>query len=108
MSERNRDRNRKLALLGGLGLALALVRGKRRMRRYAMAGMMGGPGFGPHRHGGGFAGRAPWAYGGEKGQLPPFIEETLKAWHDRAHGNVPPTTGPQKSGGQEPSTPSQV
>jgi len=22
--------------------------------------------------------------------LPPFIEATLKAWHDRAHGNVPP------------------
>ena len=107
MSERNRDRNRKLAVLGGLGLALALMRGRRRMRRYAMAGMMGGPGFGPHRHGR-FGGRGPWGYGAEKGQLPPFIEETLKAWHDRAHGNVPPTTGPQQRGSQDLTTATQV
>ena len=94
MSETTNKRNRKLAILGAAGVALALLRGTRRMNRYAMAQKMGGPGYGfgfGHRHmGRGFYGRGPWAFGGAKGELPPFIEETLKAWHDRAHGNVPP------------------
>jgi hypothetical protein len=84
------DRKRKLMMLGGIGLGLAMLGRKRRWRRYAMSQMMGG----------GYAG-APWGrfggYGhggpGGPGQtftLPPFIEATLKAWHDRAHGTVPP------------------
>ena len=83
-----KDRNRKLMMLGGLGLGLAMLGRKRRWRRYAMGQTMGG----------GFAG-APWGrfsgygHGGGTQQtftLPPFIEATLKAWHDRAHGTVPP------------------
>ena len=82
-----KERNRKLMMLGGLGLGLAMLGRKRRWRRYAMGQMMGG----------GFAG-APWgrfggyAHGGPQQAftLPPFIEATLKAWHDRAHGTVPP------------------
>lgn len=85
-----KDRNRKLMMLGGLGLGLAMLGRKRRWRRYAMSQMMGG----------GYAG-APWGrfggygHGGPGGPqqrftLPPFIEATLKAWHDRAHGTVPP------------------
>jgi hypothetical protein len=85
-----KDRNRKLAMLGGLGLGLAILGRKRRLRRYAMGQTMGG----------GFSG-GPWGrfggygHGGPGGPqqaftLPPFIEATLKAWHDRAHGTVPP------------------
>src|SRR2546423_15550822 len=49
-----KDRNRKLVMLGGLGLGLAMLGRKRRWRRYAMGQMMGG----------GFAG-APWGrFGG--------------------------------------------
>src|SRR6202165_5149963 len=84
------DRKRKLMMLGGLGLGLAMLGRKRRWRRYAMSQMMGG----------GYAG-APWGRFGGYGHgvpggpaqaftLPPFIEATLKAWHDRAHGTVPP------------------
>ena len=86
MNDRIKERNRKLAMLGGLGLGLALLRGRRRFRRYGMGPMMG---FG-HGHWGRFGDRGPSAYGGQETmQLPPFIEATLKAWHDRAHGNVP-------------------
>jgi hypothetical protein len=77
-----KDRKRKLMILGGIGLGLAMLGRKRRWRRYAMSQMMGG----------GYAG-APWGRFGGPGQtftLPPFIEATLKAWHDRAHGTVPP------------------
>ena len=76
-------------MLGGLGLGLAMLGRKRRWRRYAVSQMMGG----------GYAG-GPWGrfggygHGGPGPQqtftLPPFIEATLKAWHDRAHGTVPP------------------
>jgi hypothetical protein len=88
-----KDRNRKLAMLGGLGLGLALLGRKRRWRRYAMGQMMGG-GFG-----GGRWGRFGYGHGGYGGPqqpitLPPFIEATLKAWHDRAHGTVPPAAAP--------------
>jgi hypothetical protein len=89
MSDFSRDRKRKLMMLGGLGLGLAMLGRKRRWRRYAMSQMMGG----------GYAG-GPWGrfggygHGGPGGPqaftLPPFIEATLKAWHDRAHGTVPP------------------
>jgi hypothetical protein len=88
MNDKIKDRNRKLAMLGGLGLGLALLKRGRRFRRYGM-GPMFGPGFG-HGHWGRFGGYGPSAYGQEGVQLPPFIEATLKAWHDRAHGNVPP------------------
>jgi hypothetical protein len=95
MNDRIKERNRKLAMLGGLGLGLALLRGRRRFRRYGMGPMMG-PGFGfGHGHWGRFGDRGSSAYGGQETmQLPPFIEATLKAWHDRAHGNVPPA-GPR-------------
>ena len=93
MNDHAKDRNRKLAMLGGLGLGLAILGRKRRWRRYMAAQMMGG----------GYAG-GPWgrfggyAHGGHAGpqqpmNLPPFIEATLKAWHDRAHGTVPPAGG---------------
>src|SRR5260370_13022700 len=69
-----KDRNRKLIMLGGLGLGLAMIGRKRRWRRYAMGQMMGG----------GYAG-GPWGrfggygHGGPAGPqptftLPPFIE----------------------------------
>src|SRR2546423_11343070 len=93
MNDQKNDRKRKLALLGGLGLGLAILGRKRRWRRYAMGQMMGG----------GYAG-GPWGrfggygHGGHAGpqqpmSLPPFIEATLQARHDRAHRNVPPATG---------------
>jgi hypothetical protein len=86
-----KDRNRKLMMLGGIGLGLAMLGRKRRWRRYALSQMMGG----------GYAG-GPWGRFGGYGHgvpggppqaftLPPFIEATLKAWHDRAHGTVPPS-----------------
>src|SRR2546423_12989812 len=88
-----KERNRKLMMLGGLGLGLAMLGRKRRWRRYATGRMMGG----------GFAG-APWGrfggygHGGPGGPQqavtpPPFIQATLKARHDRAHGTGPPAAG---------------
>jgi len=88
------DRKRKLAMLGGLGLGLAILGRKRRWRRYAMAQMMSGGRwgrFGGYGHGGYGGAQQPFT-------LPPFIEATLKAWHDRAHGTVPPTA----AGGEPP------
>jgi len=87
-----KDRNRKLAMLGGLGLGLALLGRKRRWRRYAMAQKMMGGGFGggPWGHFGGY-GHGGYAGPQQPFTLPPLIEATLKAWHDRAHGNVPPS-----------------
>jgi hypothetical protein len=86
-----KDRNRKLMVLGGLGLGLAMLGRKRRWRRYAMSQMMGG-GYagGPWGRFGGYSHGVP---GGppQAVTLPPFIEATLKAWHDRAHGTVPPS-----------------
>ena len=81
-----KDRNRKLAMLGGLGLGLAMLGRKRRWRRYAMGQMMGG-GYGPWSR---FGGYGPGGGPQQAFTLPPFIEATLKAWHDRAHGTVPP------------------
>ena len=78
MNNLSTDRKRKLLMLGGLGLGLAMLGRKRRWRRYAMSQMMGGYG---HAAPGG----PPQAF-----TLPPFVEATLKAWHDRAHGTVPP------------------
>jgi hypothetical protein len=89
MFNRNRQRNRKLAMLGAMGLGLALLRGKRGLRRYAMARMMAG-GFGR----GGWGRYGGYGPGGHTDfsqmPIPPFIEARLKAWHDQAHGNVPP------------------
>src|SRR5438067_12013209 len=84
-----RDRSRKLMMLGGLGLGLAMLGRKRRWRRYAMGQMMGGGYGGPW---GRFSG---YGHGGPGGPtptftLPPFIEASLKAWHARAPGTVPP------------------
>lgn len=90
----NGTRNRrKLARLVALGLGLAIIGRKRHMRRHLMAGTYAG-GFG--RFGPGRFGHGPWdkAGGQQPMTLPPFIEATLKAWHDRAHGIVPPAQGP--------------
>jgi len=89
MSDFSRDRKRKLMMLGGLGLGLAMLGRKRRWRRYAMSQMMGG-GYagGPWGRFGGYGHAGPG--GPQAFTLPPFIEATLKAWHDRAHGSVPP------------------
>jgi hypothetical protein len=101
MSDHNKERGRKLAMLGGIGLGMALLARTRMGRRYAMAQMMGG----------GFRGYGPWGRSGghrgwsgapiQPGQLPPFIEATLKAWHDRAHGTVPPAGQGQTSPTQQ-------
>jgi hypothetical protein len=87
MFNRNRQRNRKLAMLGAVGLGLAMLRGKRQMRRYMMARMLGG-GFGR----GGWGQHGGYGSHGDFSQmpLPPFIEARLKTWHDQAHGTVPP------------------
>ena len=108
MSE-TKDRNRKLAMLGGLSLGLMLLGRKRRWRRYMMGQTFIGRGFGGYGgYGpwGRFGGYGPWAHGGpQQGiTLPPFIEATLKAWHDREHGKVPPQATPST----EPSGPAQV
>ena len=91
-----KDRNRKLMMLGGLGLGLAMLGRKRRWRRYAMSQMMGG---GPSGRFGGYGHGGP---GGPQQTftLPPFIEATLKAWHDRAHGTVPPAATGQSGTAQ--------
>ena len=96
-----KDRNRKLAMLGGLGLGLALLGRKRRWRRYAMGQMMMGRGFGGYGRWGRFGGYGPWAHGEQQQgfTLPPFIEATLKAWHDREHAKAqPPAAGTEQTG----------
>src|SRR3989440_10915878 len=86
------DRNRKLMMLGGLGLGLAMLGRKRRWRRYAMGQMMGG-GYGGHWrqvsgycHSGGRGGQAHTV------TLPPLIGETLKASQVPAEGTRPTGT----------------
>jgi hypothetical protein len=91
---------RKWAMLGGLGFGLAMLGRRRKWRRLMytqMAGHRFGGGYGPWSR---FGGYGPWAPGGpQQGvQLPPFIEATLKAWHDRAHGAVPPAGGAAEHG----------
>jgi len=88
---------RKWVMLGGAGLGLAMLARRRKWRRFMYAQSGGG-----HR----FGGYGPWAPGGpqQEFRLPPFIEATLKAWHDRQHGKVPPPA----STGSEESTPVQV
>src|SRR5207248_10456543 len=70
------DRNRKLMMLGGLGLGLAMLGRKRRWRRYAMGQMMGGGYGGPW---GRFGGYGPGDPGGPQQSctLPPFSEAAL-------------------------------
>jgi hypothetical protein len=82
----------------GLGLGLALFGRGRFVRRLLMARMVA-RGF--TGYGGGSWGRfGGYGHGGAGGPgqtftLPPFIEATLKAWHDRAHGTAPQApTGP--------------
>jgi hypothetical protein len=84
-NDRTRRGNRKLAWLG-LGLGMAMFGRRRLVRRLLMAQMI-------RRQ---FGGSSPWGRFGGYGNggpaqamnLPPFIEATLKAWHDRAHGTV--------------------
>ena len=74
-------------MLGAMGLGLAMLRGKRNMRRYMMARMLAG-GFGRGRGGYGL-------HGTDFSQmpLPPFIEARLKSWHDQAHAGSSATPG---------------
>ena len=100
MFNRHRYLDRYLALLG-LGLGLMALRGKRRLRRYAIAQMLGrgvSPGaFGPGGFGR-FGARAPWMQGDiNEMPLPPFIEARLKAWHEKAQGSAP-AAGTQPAG----------
>ena len=82
----------------GLGLGLALFGRGRLVRRLLMARMVargfsgyGGGSWGRH---GGFGHGGPGGYP-QPFTLPPFIEATLKGWHDRAHGTSPQApTGP--------------
>src|SRR2546429_4917420 len=87
------DRNRKLMMLGGLGLGLAMLGRKRRWRRYAMGQMMGGGYGGPWGRFGGYGHGGP---GGPRQtfSLPPFLEATPKAWHHPAPGTGPPAGAP--------------
>jgi hypothetical protein len=100
-----KDRNRKLAMLGGIGLGLALLGRKRRWQRYAMGQMMMGRGLGGYGRWGRFGGYGPGAHSEQQQgfTLPPFIDATLKAWHDREHGKAQPPAA-----GTEPSGPAQV
>src|SRR2546421_12925301 len=84
-----KDRNRKLAILGGLGLGLAMLGRKRRWRRYAMGQMMGGGYGGPWGRFGGYGHGGP---GGpqQSVSLPPFIQGAPKGRADRAPGTGPP------------------
>src|SRR5437870_13033152 len=81
---KTKDRNRKLMMLGGLGVGLGMLGRKRRWRRYAMGQMMGGgyPGgpwgrFGRYGHGGGTQ---------PTFDLRPPVEASLKGLHDRGEG----------------------
>lgn len=66
-------------------------------RRRRWHGYGGGPWRGYGKHGGsGEPGMGP--------DVPPFIDEKLRSWHDRAHGVTPPappaeTTGSEPTGG---------
>ena len=66
-----------------------------------MSQMMGGGYGGPWGRFGGYGHGAP---GGPQQTftLPPFIEATVTAWHDRTHGTVPPpgTTSDQSGTAQ--------
>jgi hypothetical protein len=74
---------KKLMVLGGLGLGLAMMGRKRGWRRYGGYGhgVPGGP--------------------AQAVNLPPFMEATLKAWHDRAHGTAPPAEPTGQPGGAQ-------
>ena len=50
-----------------------------------------------HRHGYYGYGHGPWGHH-EPGQLPPPVDDHLRAWHDRAHGNPPPADQPPQPG----------
>jgi hypothetical protein len=95
---KTRGRSRKLKWLG-LGLGLALFGRRRLVRRMLMARMVA-RGFGRYGGGGPWGRFGGYGHGGAGGYqqafaLPPFIEATLRAWHDRAHGTTPQApTGP--------------
>lgn len=72
MRERSRSDHKKLAILGALGLGLAIASRKRRWHRYAFSQMQAGG-----------------------GQLPPMIDAKLRAWHEQEHAKA-------KSGGAAP------
>src|SRR5437870_13122050 len=92
------DRNRKLMMLGGLGLGLAMLGRKRRWRRYAMSQVMGGGYGGPWGRFGGYGHGGPGG-GRPAVALAPCVEAGLEASHDRAPGTVaPPGARPSHSG----------
>jgi hypothetical protein len=95
---RTRRRGGMLKWLG-LGLGLALFGRGRLVRRLVMARMVA-RGFGRYGGGGPWGRFSGYGHGGPGGYqqtfaLPPFIEATLRAWHDRAHA-----TSPQSPKGQ--------
>ncbi len=100
MREHSNSDHRKLAILGALGLGLAMASKRRRWQRYGFSQMQGagGPG-GP----GGFGGRGPWRRDWQAGggQLPPMIDAKLRAWHEQEHaknatGATPVADQPQQ------------
>src|SRR2546426_3152607 len=93
-----RDRSRKLMMLGGLGLGLAMLGRKRRWRRYAMGQMMGGGYGGPWGRFGGYGHRGPRGPGATF-SLPPFIEGAPKAWPRPAPRTGPPAGGAARQTG---------
>jgi hypothetical protein len=91
MFNRKRERRRRMAMIG-LGVGLALLRGKRGLRRYAMRQILAG-GFGPGSWGrfGGYGSHGHMDF--SQMPLPPFIEARLKSWHEQAHGTAPSGAG---------------
>ena len=102
MREHLNSAQKKLAILGALGLGLAMASKRRRWKRYAFSQMQGACGPGGR---GGFGGHGPrrrdWQASG--GQLPPMIDVKLRAWHEQEHARA-------KSGGAtlEAGQPTQV
>ncbi len=100
MKEHSRSDRKKLAILGALGLGLAMASKRRRGQRSAFSQMhaAGGPG-----GAGGFGGHGPWRRDRQAGggQLPPMIDAKLRAWHEQEHarkatGSTPVGDQPQQ------------
>jgi hypothetical protein len=89
-----RDRNRKLMMLGGIGLGLAMLGRKRRWRRYAMSQMMGG----------GYAG-GPWGrFGGYGHGAPGGPPQAFTLHRGNAEGLARPGARDRSSGRADGST----
>src|SRR2546426_8635300 len=100
-----RDRSRKLMMLGGLGLGLAMLGRKRRWRRYAMGQMMGGGYGGPWGRFGGYGHGGPGGPGATVSP-PPFIQAAPETLPHPAPRNGSPAGGPTGPIGGPPGLPS--